>query len=299
MAFRNIVVQNPANISLKNSQLIIRTDTEHSVAIEDISALLIESRQTNISTAALSKLGECGCAVFFCNEKHLPCAVMTPFATHSRELSVLKSQLDAGEVLKKHLWQSVVVSKISNQARCLQMCGQEKTAEGLRNMAADVRSGDSGNVEATAALRYFPALFGKGFIRGRDDGINSALNYGYAIIRGAMARFLATYGFTSALGLHHRSELNNFNLADDLMEPFRPVIDLLVYINFQSEDELTPESKHLLFNSLNLDILSGGQHHSVNYAIERLVQSYGRALEQEEAKLLLPELIELKQHSYE
>lgn len=299
MAFRNVVIQNPASISLKNSQLVIRTDAEHSLAIEDISALLIESRQTNISAAALSRLGECGCAVFVCDEKHMPCAVMTPFAGHSRELAVLKSQLNVGEVLKKHLWQMVVTAKINNQAACLRFCGREQMAEGLEHMAAEVRSGDGGNMEAAAALRYFPALFGKGFIRGREDGINSALNYGYAIVRGAVARCLAVYGFLPALGLHHRSELNNFNLADDLMEPFRPVVDMLVHVNFESGDSLTTNAKRLLFNCLNLDVISGGQRHSLVYAVERLVQSYGRALDSGEAKLLLPELTELRQHRYE
>lgn len=299
MAFRNVIIQNPASISLRNSQLIIRTDAEHSLAIEDISALLIESRQTTISAAALSRLGESGCAVFMCDEKHMPCAVMRSFAGHSRELAVLKSQLNAGEVLKKRLWQSLVSAKVRNQAACLRFCGAGQTAEGLERMAAEVRSGDSGNTEAAAAQRYFPALFGRGFTRSREDGINSALNYGYAIVRGAMARCLAVYGFLPALGLHHRSELNNFNLADDLMEPFRPVVDMLVYVNFESEDSLSTAGKRLLFNCLNLDVISGGQRHSLAYAAERLVQSLGRAFGSGRAELILPELTELKQHSYE
>ena len=166
-------------------------------------------------------------------------------------------------------------------------------------MAAQVRSGDAGNTEAAAALRYFPALFGRGFVRGKENGINAGLNYGYAILRGCVARFLAVYGFQPAFGLHHKSELNSFNLADDLMEPFRPVVDRLVYLCFEEDTELTPENKRLLFNCLNLDILSGGQRHSVAYATERLVQSLARSLERNEPGLLLPELVELRQHSYE
>ena len=125
------------------------------------------------------------------------------------------------------------------------------------------------------------------------------MNYGYAILRGSVARYLAVYGFISAFGLHHRNTLNSFNLADDLMEPFRPVVDLMVSRYVNKEDELTPETKRMLFNCMNLDILSGGQHHSVAYAAERLVQSLSRSFSSGEPKLLLPQLVELKQHSYE
>lgn len=154
-------------------------------------------------------------------------------------------------------------------------------------------------MEATAAQYYFPALFGDGFTRGEDCGWNAGLNYGYAVLRGCVARSLAVYGFLPALGLHHRSTLNPFNLADDLMEPFRPLIDLLVIQGIEEEDILTPSNKRMLFNCLNLDILSGGQHHSVSYAMEREVQSLGGALANRSAELTLPLLLEPKQHRYE
>ena len=292
MAFRNIIVENPAVISLRREQLIIHTDSDHSVAIEDISALLLESRQTTITTAALSRLGQRGCAVFACDEKHLPCAVLLPYQQHSRGLSVLHTQMGMTEPMKKRLWQSIVKAKIRNQAICLQLTGHAADADTLFAMAERVRSGDSENVEATAAQLYFPVLFGQGFTRGEDNIINAGLNYGYAILRGCIARHLAAYGFLPSLGLHHRSTLNAFNLADDLIEPFRPVVDLLVSRSIAFEDELTPPQKRLLFNCMNLDILSGRQHHSVSYAVERLVQSLGRAMERPEMKLTLPTLLE-------
>lgn len=299
MAFRNIIVESPAAISLRREQLIVRTDSEHSVPIEDISALLLESRQTTITTAALSRLGQCGCAVFICDEKHLPCAVLTPYQQHSRGLAVLRMQMSMTEPAKKRLWQSIVKAKILNQAVCLHLTGHASQAETLRAMAERVRSGDSENVEATAAQLYFPALFGQSFTRGEENGVNAGLNYGYAVLRGCIARHLAVYSFLPSLGLHHRSTLNAFNLADDLIEPFRPVIDLLMSRSIAAEDELTPPQKRLLFNCLNLDILSGKQHHSVSYAVERLVQSLGRAMERPETKLTLPTLLESEQHRYE
>ncbi len=299
MAFRNIMIENPAYISLNKNRIMIRTDSEHAVPTEDISALLIENRQTIISAAALSALGQSGCAVFVCDEKHMPAAVLTPFGRHSRELSVIRSQMDMSGPLKKRLWALIVKNKIDNQSRCLRICGHKEEAYELKALSVQVRSGDPENIEATAAMKYFPVLFGESFTRSRDDGRNAMLNYGYAIIRGYTARCLTVYGFLPALGLHHRSELNNFNLADDLMEPFRPVVDLVTAKFVSDEDELSPEKKKMLFNCLNLDIISDGQRHSVSYAIERYVQSLVRSLEEGEPKLAETELTELRQHRYE
>ncbi len=299
MAFRNVIVENPASLSVRSDQLVIRTDAEHTLAIEDISALLLESRQSTITTAALSRLGQCGCAVFVCDEKHMPCAVLTPYQQHSRTLTVLRGQLDATEPAKKRLWQAVVRAKIRNQARCLQLVEVLEGAEHLFGVAERVRSGDADNAEAAAAQYYFRALFGEGFFRADDNGVNAGLNYGYAVLRGCIARSLAVYGFQPALGIHHRSGLNSFNLADDLIEPFRPVIDLLVSQALTPDDALTPPVKRILFNCLNLDILSGGHHHSVAYAIERTVRSLGTALTEKGAELILPELLPTAQHRYE
>lgn len=299
MAFRSIMIESPAQLTLRDEQLVIRTDREHTVPMEDISALLLENRRSTITTAALARLGQCGCAVFLCDEKHIPCAVLTPFQQHSRALTVLRNQMEATEPLKKRLWQSVVKAKISNQALCLRLAGKESEAQALFSLADRVRSGDSENAEATAAQLYFPALFGEGFTRGEENGYNAALNYGYAILRGCTARTLAVYGFLPSLGIHHRSALNAFNLADDLMEPFRPLVDLLVHSFTDREEELTPERKRALFNCLNLEMLSGGQRHSVSYAIDREIQSLRRAMEEKQPVLTLPALTELKQHSYE
>ena len=299
MAFRSIMIESPAQLSLRDEQLVIRTDREHTVPMEDISALLLENRRSTITTAALARLGQCGCAVFLCDEKHIPCAVLTPFQQHSRALTVLRNQMEATEPLKKRLWQSVVKAKISNQALCLRLAGKESEAQALFSLADRVRSGDSENAEATAAQLYFPALFGEGFTRGEENGYNAALNYGYAILRGCTARTLAVYGFLPSMGIHHRSALNAFNLADDLMEPFRPLVDLLVHSFTDQEEELTPERKRALFNCLNLEMLSGGQRHSVSYAIDREIQSLRRAMEEKQPVLTLPALTELKQHSYE
>lgn len=297
MAFRTLMIENPAYLSLKSSQLIIRTDSEHSVPVEDISALLLENRQITITAAALSALGQSGCCVYVCDEAHLPCAVFEPYLQHSRANSVFKKQLSVSLPQQKRLWQQIVTAKIRNQALCLRFSQKEDAA--LLPLIDRVHSGDPENTEATAAMKYFPLLFGEGFKRTDENGQNAALNYGYAVIRGYMARTLAVYGFLPALGIHHCNELNSFNLADDLMEPFRPVIDQLVVRHIDTDAALLPEYKRMLVNSLNLDVLSGGQKHSVSYAIERLVQSLARRLEDGTTELLLPELLLPSQHCYE
>ena len=299
MAFRNVIVESPARISIKNEQLIIETDCPHTLATEDISALLLESQRSTVTTAALSKLGQCGCCVYVCDEKHMPCAVLTPFCRNSRAHGVIKTQLEVSSVVKKQLWKQIVTAKIRNQAIALRLTGQENAADGLEQMAKDVRSGDSGNLEAAAAHRYFPTMFGSGFTRSEDNGINSALNYGYAILRGCMARYISAYGLLPSLGIHHCSELNGFNLADDLMEPFRPVIDLLAAEYAEEAQPLTPPQKRILFNCLNLEIEVNKKKYTTAYAMELLVQSVLRAFRDGTAKAAVPTLLAPKQHSYE
>lgn len=298
MAYRSVLIESDVHLSVRNRQLVIRADGDHSLPVEDLSALVLESRQSTITTAALSLLGQSGCAVYVCDEKHMPCGVLQPFAAHSRELAVVRRQLEAPEPLKKRLWQAIVVAKIRNQAACLSLCGKQAAADGLLAMAGAVRSGDTANTEAAAAARYFPALFEPGFTRGRDDPRNAALNYGYAILRGSIARHLAAYGFAPYMGLHHRSELNNFNLADDLIEPFRPLVDCMTASWF-GDEPFTAENRRLMLTCLHMELLSGGSRHSAGYAIERLVQSLSKSLEQKEVALQLPALEQLRLHAYE
>lgn len=184
MAYRCVIVSNPAHISTRSEQLVVETDERHTVPIEDISALMLESRRATLSAAALSALAQNGTAVFVCDEKHLPCGVLLPYAQHSRQLAAARAQLSLTLPAKKRFWQQLVTAKIDNQAECLALCGKTQEAAFLHSRARAVTSGDKDNLEAAAAAYYFPALFGTGFTRSADDGRNAALNYGYAILRG-------------------------------------------------------------------------------------------------------------------
>jgi len=167
-------------------------------------------------------------------------------------------------------------------------------------MAKKVRSGDEGHVEGYAAAMYFPALFGDDYLRGDEsDCRNAWLNYGYSILRGLIARTLCVYGFFSLFGVHHRSSLNQFNLADDFIEPFRPIVDLYVAKYASRDTGLLPAIKRQLVNLVNYDICISGNKYTLAYAIERTIQSFSAVCLGKRKELLLPELIALKQHSYE
>jgi len=299
MPFRNVFIQNQAYISTNNEQLIIRTDDEYSIPIEDINAVLLENRQVTITSGAMSKLAQYGTTVFVCDEKHLPCGVYLPMSQHSRELKCLSLQISQSKPKLKRLWQQVVRRKILNQAACLEKCGGNGS-EKLIVIAERVQSGDTGNAEAFAANYYFRKLFGENFTRHTPCLRNSSLNYGYAILRGTVAKMLAVYGFNTALGIHHCNKLNNFNLADDLLEPLRPLVDLYVRLNISDDEgELGPSIKHGLLNLLNMEVEIDSKKHSATYAVEIMIQSLGRCFEDTARQLNLPSLTGLSLHVYD
>ena len=301
MGYRSIVISSAVRITVKNRQLVIEGESNGSVPIEDIRTLMIESRAASITSYALSALSEEGVCVYLCDEKHLPSAVLQPLGRYSRQRKQIMTQLSQSKPFLKRMWQDIVVAKITNQSLTLVLCGVDtEYAKQVGHMIVKVQSGDPTNVEGQAAALYFPYLFGRGFSRNEENGVNAALNYGYAIVRGYIARTLANYGFEPCIGIHHHSELNNYNLADDLIEPFRPMVDLFVHQHL-CDDELTPANKRELCNILNYEMVSGGEHHSMAYAVERLVHSLERCFNDKDngERLLLPTIETLKRHEYE
>ncbi len=299
MGFRNIIISSPAKLSIHHTQLKIETDCCHHVPLEDINALLIEHLQVTLSAYALQALAESGVCTFICNTKHIPSAILTGFKSHFHQTRMLQLQLDASKPFKKKLWQHIIKQKITNQARVLELAGRQQDTQ-LRQRAEMVQSGDAGNLEASAAALYFPALFGDDFIRTYDSAINAALNYGYAIIRGHICRSLVLHGLEASLGLFHRGMTNAFNLADDLIEPYRPLIDLYVYQNREKlEVELSSTVKHELFALVNMDMQLDGERQPLHYAVKRTVQSLAKALKSDTPTILLPSIVPLEHHQYE
>lgn len=299
MEYRNIFLANPARISVQREQLVIEQAEKFTVPLEDISAVLIESRQILLTAHAAAAFAEHGITVFFCDEKHLPCCQILPVNQYCRQKKLLMAQCEIPKPLKKQLWQKIISQKIKNQATCLRLCGKEKWID-LQQMSEKVLSGDSDNREAVAAAMYFPTLFGTGFSRSSDDPRNAALNYGYAILRGGIARNLVVHGLEPCIGLFHRSELNNFNLADDLIEAYRPVVDLYVAQNFTAEDEvLTPSQKAGLFNITNYLVKHRKKQYRVMLSIDRACTTLASSITEQALLLELPELLPLELHRYE
>ena len=299
MEYRNIFLANPARLSVQREQLVIEQAETITVPLEDISSVLIESQQVTLSVHAAAAMADHGITVFLCDEKHLPSCQLLPINQFCRQRKLLLSQCEMGKPLQKQLWQQIVVRKIQNQAQCLRLMGKEEWQE-LQQMAGKVLSNDSDNREAVAAALYFPALFGNGFFRGSDDPRNAALNYGYAVMRAGIARNLVVHGLEPCIGLHHRSELNNFNLADDLIEPFRPIVDLYVAQNFSKDDVvLTPRQKAGLFNLTNYLVKQAGRRYRVMLSIDRVCMALANSVTAGENLLELPELIPLELHQYE
>jgi len=300
MGYRSIVIASDAKLYIKNSQLIIEGEVNGNIPIKDIRTLMIESRSVLITSYTLTALSESGVCVYICDDKHMPCTVLQPFGRYFKQRKRVFTQIEQSKPKLKRLWQSIVISKIKNQAKCLEICGIDiENTNKLLRMCNMVQSGDPTNIEGQAAALYFKSLFGNNFTRNDNSDINAALNYGYAIVRGYISRILADCGFEPCIGIHHRNDLNNFNLSDDMIEPFRPLVDLFVYNN--SDEKLSPSKKRELCNILNYEMISGGEHHSCAYSIERMIHSMERVMESESTdnKLLLPEIESLKRHEYE
>lgn len=301
MGYRNLKIESSIKWHIKNQQLLLGEDGSCSFPLEDIDTILIENQTVKLSAYMLQEFAKQGIGVYVCDEKHMPNAVVLPLLKHGRHFRILKAQIALGKPLQKRLWQQIVCQKIENQAECLRLLDKQGS-DTLFAMSKEVQSGDKTHVEAKAAAYYFSSLFGKEFTRGEDHIINSALNYGYAIIRGMIARELICYGFEPAIGLFHKSELNSFNLADDMIETFRPLVDLYVAKRFDYDEKqnvLTPEIKREIYRLINYDMLIADEHHTVSNCVEKAVASLSTSIQESKNVLKLPVLIELQEHRYE
>lgn len=296
MGYINIFVSSYCKLSLEKSGLMLSGEKETRFAIEDINCIMVDNLQCSVSINLLSRLAQEGVAVFVCDQKHMPTAILTPYCQYYAQLKAYKLQIGAKKPLVKQMWQSIVSRKIANQAECLRLDGNSSGADKLFEMSEQVASDDSANLEATAARIYFKELFGKEFDRRSDNGINACLNYGYAILRGLIARTLAARGFCVFLGIHHSSELNAFNLADDFIEPYRPIVDRIV--SKFSLSTLNTETKKLLFNLNNTDVYIDNVNQVLPRSIEICIDSYMTSLEQGANRLKLSVMQEIKAHEY-
>ena len=278
-------------LSLNRGFIVIKHDSEElgKVPLDDIGVLLLSAQGVSFSKNILNALAEKGCITILCGKNYAPQSMVLPLYSHYHFAKIIKNQIDASLPLKKRIWQQIVIQKIKNQALTLKLCEKED-AELLEKIASMVKSGDSENREAYAARMYWKALFGKDFIRDKDlPGINSFLNYGYAIMRSAMARAVCSSGLIPSLGIHHDNNLNQFALADDLFEIYRPMIDCIVYRIYSDDlQELTPEIKRKLTDALWIKVHTAEGDSPAFQSMQYMTASYVHALEEKKAAIDLP-----------
>lgn len=296
MLKRTLFFGNPAYLSTKNEQLVVtypdKEQEVRTVPIEDIAVIVMENQQITITNGLLEKLIQRGVAVINCNQQHLPIGMFLPLNGHTEQTERFRTQMSASVPLKKNLWQQTVTAKIQNQAAHLKQYGIP--VQNMFHWAKSVTSGDTQNHEARAAAYYWQNLFDIPNFNRQQNGIppNNLLNYGYAILRGITARALVSSGMHPSLGIFHRNKYNAYCLADDIMEPYRPFIDLVVKDLTEMHDsieELTPAIKQELLKTIAMDVILDGKRSPLMVAMSRTTNSLYECFRGVSRKILYPE----------
>lgn len=310
MIKRTLYFGNPVYLSLKDAQMIIKfpevqsNDSlpasfkeryEMSKPIEDIGVVVLDNKRITITSGLMEALLENNCALITCDSKSMPVGLMLPLIVNSVQNERFRNQIDATASLLKQLWQQTIKCKISNQADVLER-NTEVPVKCMRRWVSEVKSGDSDNLEARAAAYYWKNLFPiENFTRARDgDFPNNLLNYGYSILRAIVARALVSSGLLPTIGIHHHNRYNAYCLADDIMEPYRPFVDELVYGMIQELEpttELTKEIKARLLTVPVLDVKIAGKKSPLMIAVSQTTASLYKCFSGESRKIIYPEFI--------
>lgn len=309
MIKKTLYFGNPAYLSLQNNQLVIKLpevernaslpdsfkkETVVTKPIEDIGLVVLDNKQITITSGVLETLLENNCSIITCDSKSMPVGLMLPLYGNTVQNERFREQLSASLPLKKQLWQQTIKAKIENQSAVLVNClGEESRC--MKVWADDVKSGDSENLEARAAAYYWKTLFADidGFTRDRE-GIspNNLLNYGYAVLRAIIARALVSSGLLPTLGIHHHNRYNAYCLADDIMEPYRPYVDELVFGLIQQHGknlELTRDIKAKLLTIPTLDVIISGKRSPLMIAASQTTASLYKCFSGELRRIVYPE----------
>lgn len=310
MIKKTLYFGNPAYLSLRDRQLVIKLPeieknksfseefkcrNEITKPIEDLGVVVLDHKQITVTQGVLEALLENNCAIITCDSRSMPVGLMLPLYGNTTQNERFRDQLSASMPLKKQLWQQTIQAKINNQASVLQACSGDEI-RCMRVWANDVRSGDPDNLEARAAAYYWKLLFKQvdGFTRDRE-GIppNNLLNYGYAILRAIIARGLVASGMLPTLGIHHHNRYNAYCLADDIMEPYRPYVDELVFSLVHSKglppEELSKEWKAALLSIPTLEVRIGNKRSPLMIAVGQTTASLYKCFSGELRRILYPE----------
>ena len=292
MIKKSILVENKTAITAKNLQLVIKSEIrESTIPIEDIGFLVLDHQEIYISLPAMNLLVENNTSVIICSKNHMPNGMFLNLNSHHIQQEVFRNQIEASIPLKKQLWQQTIVEKITNQGLLLQKITSKSNS--LDFLASKVLSGDTTNMEGVAAQQYWKSFFEHDFKRERfGDYPNNFLNYGYAILRASTARALSGSGLLNTLGIHHKSKYNAFALADDIMEPFRPLVDEKVFEIMQhyDEQELNTIIKSELLQVLTRTVYFEDEKSPLMVALQKTASSLQQCFMGKRKKIKYPKL---------
>ncbi len=300
MITRSIYIGNPAHLRLKDEQLYITDpitkDVKGKVAIEDLGLLMLDHFQITLSHQLIQKMMGHNVVMISCDAHHLPHGIMLPLHGHTEHSARLKDQLQASEPLKKQLWKQTIESKISNQRDVLRTLGNYY--EPMENYLSQVTSGDVTNMEGIAAQHYWKYLISLDFLRERfGDSPNQFFNFGYAVLRSIVARAIVETGLLPVLGIFHRNKYNAYCLADDLMEPYRPFVDLLVmkWLEKNPEaEELCRDFKAYMLQIATNDVMIENKKRPLMIAVKTTAVSLYKCYSGEKRLMAYPHLYECR-----
>ncbi len=307
MIKRTLYFGNPAYLSLKMKQLVVRIPLQEdkddlpakegptrTIPIEDIGIVILDHRQVTITQGLLEALLANNCAVITCDSKRMPTGLLLPLAGNTIQTERFRSQIEASLPLKKQLWQQTIEAKIRNQAAMLKYVTGSDHPNMLK-WADSVRSGDTDNLEGRAAVYYWKTVFPEdpSFVRQQEaEGVNTLLNYGYAILRAMVARALVSSGLLPTLGIHHHNRYNAYCLADDIMEPYRPYVDQLVIdsLNEGIAPEINTDNKIKLLNLPVKEVIINEKRSPLMIAVTQTTASLVKCFRGEIRKIIYPDM---------
>lgn len=293
---KQMVIKLPEVEKSKNISEVIKKESVRTIPIEDIGVVILDHKQITITQALIAALLSNTVALITCNDKRMPTGMLLPLQGNTTQNERFRKQIEASLPLKKQLWQQTVKAKIDNQASLLEkQTGQ--TAKTLRRIAAEVKSGDSGNCEAQAAVYYWRNIFPTlpNFIRGQEESPpNNLLNYGYAILRAVVARALVASGLLPVYGIFHHNKYNDYCLADDIMEPYRPFVDQIVVglVNSGEDiEELTIDMKRKLLQIPVVDVKINDKRSPLMIAVAQTTASLAKCFNGESRIICYPDFV--------